>query len=219
MGKLFQSLFLAVTVFIQLKSNGAVVEAGDTLLLGSSLTGNQTIISKNGTFELGFFSPNGNNWYIGIWYAQLPEKTSVWVANRETPARNRSGVLKLSREGNLILFDAEGASLWSVNTTNKASRAVILDSGNFVVMRNGNKSETFRQSFDNPVDTWLPGMVVGGERKLVSWKNSLDPALGLFSLHTNLSGAKQFVLTWNNSVQYWESGAWDGKILSGIPEL
>ncbi|GLJ15326.1 hypothetical protein SUGI_0251270 [Cryptomeria japonica] len=207
-------------MFIQLESNGAAVEAGDTLSLGASLTGNQTIVSKNGTFELGFFSPNGSNWYIGIWYAQIPEKTYVWVANRETPARNRSGVLKLSREGNLVLFDAEGASIWSVNTTNKASRAVILDSGNFLILSDGNKSEIPAwQSFDNPADTCLPGMVFGGQQKLVSWKSSSDPALGLFSLQVDPSGAKQLVLTWNNSVQYWESGIWDGKIYSGVPEI
>ncbi|GLJ15657.1 hypothetical protein SUGI_0257540 [Cryptomeria japonica] len=196
-------MFFAVTVF------GVAVEAGDSLLLGASLSGNQTIISKNGTFELGFFSPNGSNWYIGIWYAKIPEKTYVWVANRATPATNRSGVLKLSPEGNLVLFDAEGASIWSVNTTNKASRAVILDSGNFLVLRDGNKSETVWQSFDNPVDTWLPGMTFGGQQKLVSWKNSFDPAPGLFFFHADSSGAKQFVLKWNNSVQYWESGIWD----------
>ncbi|GLJ15653.1 hypothetical protein SUGI_0257500 [Cryptomeria japonica] len=135
MGKLFQSLYFAVTVFIQLKSNGAAVEAGDTLSLGASLTGNQTIISNNGTFELGFFSPNGSNWYIGIC------------------------------EGNLVLFDAEGSSIWSVNTTDKASRAVILDSGIFLMLRDGNKSQTVWQSFDNLLDTWLPGMTFGGQQK------------------------------------------------------
>ncbi|XP_059073442.1 G-type lectin S-receptor-like serine/threonine-protein kinase SD2-2 [Cryptomeria japonica] len=154
MGKLFQSLFFAVNVFIQLKSNGDAMEAGDTLLLGASLTGNQTIISKNGTFELGFFTPNGSNWYIGIWYAQIPQKTYVWVAN----------------------------------------------------------------SFDKPVDTLLLGMTFGGRQKLVSWKNSFDPTLGFFSLHMDPSGSKQFVLTWNNPIQYWESGTWDGKIYIGVPE-
>ncbi|GLJ27702.1 hypothetical protein SUGI_0543750 [Cryptomeria japonica] len=91
-------------------------QRGDSLALGASLAGNQTIISKNGTFELGVFSPNGNyNWYICIWYANVPEKIFVWVANRETPAKNRPGVLNLSKEGNLRLFDAEGTSLWSVD--------------------------------------------------------------------------------------------------------
>ncbi|XP_059073450.1 putative inactive G-type lectin S-receptor-like serine/threonine-protein kinase SRK [Cryptomeria japonica] len=210
--KLCFCMFFAVTVFTQLQ-RCAAVEAGDTLLLGASLTGNQTIISKNGTFELGFFSPTGSNWYIGICYAQIPEKTYVWVANRATPARNRSGVLKLSREGNLVLFDAHGASIWSVNTTNKASTAVLLDSGNFLMLSDDNESETVWQSFDNPVDTWLPGMVFGGQQKLVSWKNSLDPAPGLFSLHTDPSGTKQLVLTWDNC------GTWDGKTYTGVPEM
>ncbi|XP_057851568.2 G-type lectin S-receptor-like serine/threonine-protein kinase At2g19130 [Cryptomeria japonica] len=217
--KLCFTLFLVVTVFSHLKSYGAAVEAGDTLSLGASLAGNQTIFSKNGTFELGFFSPNGSNWYIGIWYAKIPEKTIVWVANRETPARNRSGVLKLSREGNLVLFDTEGASIWSVNMSKKASRAVILDSGNFLMLSGNNKSETVWQCFDNPLNAVLPGMRFGGQQKLVSWKNSLDPAPGLFSLHVDPSGAKQFVVTWNNSVQYWETGTWEDKIFSGLPGL
>ncbi|GLJ15669.1 hypothetical protein SUGI_0257740 [Cryptomeria japonica] len=101
--KLCFSMFFALTVLTQQQSYGAAVDSGDTFSLGALLTGNQTIISKNGTFELGFFSPNGSNWYV-----QIPEKTYVWVANRETPARNRSGVLKLSSEGNLVLLDAEG---------------------------------------------------------------------------------------------------------------
>ncbi|GLJ15635.1 hypothetical protein SUGI_0257190 [Cryptomeria japonica] len=62
-------------------------------------------------------------------------------------------------------------------------------------------------------------MRFGGQQKLVSWKSSLDPAPGLFALHMDPSGAKQFVLTWNNSVHYWTTGTWDGKIFSGIPEI
>ncbi|GLJ32946.1 hypothetical protein SUGI_0663540 [Cryptomeria japonica] len=214
------SLFFVSIMFIQLKSYGVVLEGRDILSLGASITGNQTLISKNGTFELGFFSPNGtNNWYIGIWYANIPEKTIVWVANRETPARNRCGVLKLSEEGDLGLFDATGASLWSVNVTKKPSQALILDSSNFVMLSNDNKSETVWQSFDYPVDTFLPGMRFGGQQKLVAWRSSLDPANGFFIYQVDPSGAKQLVLTWNNSVQYWASGIWDGNVFSQIPEM
>ncbi|GLJ32910.1 hypothetical protein SUGI_0662930 [Cryptomeria japonica] len=216
------SLFFAFTVFVQLKSYGAAVEDGDALSLDTSITGNQTLISKNGTFELGFFNPKGtNNWYIGIWYAHMTEKTFVWVANRETPSRNGSGVLKLSKGGHLELFDAEGASLWFANISNKASRAVILDSGNFLILSDDNKSQTIWQSFDYPVDTWLPGMRYGGRQKLVCWRSSLDPAPGLFSHHvdSDTSGSRQYVLTWNNSVQYWASGTWDGQFFSRIPGL
>ncbi|GLJ32898.1 hypothetical protein SUGI_0662670 [Cryptomeria japonica] len=214
------SLCFVFTVLIQLKSCDAAVEGGDALSLDTLLTGNQTIISKNGTFELGFFNPNGtSNWYVGIWYANMAAKTYVWVANRETPARNRSSVLKLSKEGDLGLFDPTGASLWSVNVTKKAFQAVILDSGNFVMLSVDNKSEIVWQSFDHPVDTVLPGMRFGGQQKLVSWKSSLDPAPGLFSCHVDQSGPKQLLLTWNNSVQYWTSGTWDGKVFSQIPEM
>ncbi|GLJ32666.1 hypothetical protein SUGI_0657220 [Cryptomeria japonica] len=216
-GALPYMLFVLILLII---SDKCTVDGGDTLSLGASLRGNQTVTSKNGTFELGFFSPNGtNNWYIGIWYGKVPEKTIVWVANRERPAKKRPGVLKLSTQGTLDLFDAEGASLWSVNVSNKASRAVILDSGNFVVLSNDNKSELSWQSFDHPVDTWLPGMKMGGKKKLVCWNNSLDPAPGHFSHQADPSGIRQFVLKWDNSVQYWESGVWNGKIFSQIPEM
>ncbi|GLJ27708.1 hypothetical protein SUGI_0543860 [Cryptomeria japonica] len=109
--------------------------------------------------------------------------------------------------------------LWLANASNKPSRAVLLDSGNFVMLNDYNESETVWQSFEYPVDTWLPGMWFGGQQKLIGWKNSMDPALGLFSIQLDPSGATQFVLTWNNSVQYWKSGTWDGKTLSEIPEL
>ncbi|XP_059072197.1 G-type lectin S-receptor-like serine/threonine-protein kinase At2g19130 [Cryptomeria japonica] len=219
-GLLGYLLFFHVILIIFHTIDGSVASRGDTLFLGDSLTGKQTIISMNGMFELGFFSTNGsNNWYIGIWYAEVPEKTKVWVANRETPARDRPGILKLSREGHLGLFDAKGGSVWSVNVSKKASKAVILDSGNFLMVADENISDPLWESFDHPVDTWLPGMRFGGQQKLVSWKNSLDPAPGLFSFHMDPSGVKQFVLTWNNSVQYWRSGTWNGEIFREIPEM
>lgn len=83
-----------------------------------------------------------------------------------------------------------------------------------------NKSETVWQIFDHPVDTLLPGTRFGGQQKLVSWKSSLgDPAPGLFSYQVDPSGVKQFVLTWNNSVQYWASGTCVGNVFRQIPEI
>ncbi|GLJ27694.1 hypothetical protein SUGI_0543670 [Cryptomeria japonica] len=221
-GPLAYMIFAFTLLIIVSNCHGlsTATDRGDSLPLGDSLFGNQTLISQNGTFELGFFSPNGsNNWYLGIWYAILSEKTIVWVANRENPAKNRSGVLKLSKEGNLGVFDAEGTSLWSANASNKPSRAVLLDSGNFLMLSDYNESETLWQSFDYPVDTLLPGMWFGGQQKLIGWKNSMDPAAGLFSIQLDPSGATQFVLTWHDSVQYWKSGTWNGQIFSGVPEL
>ncbi|GLJ27717.1 hypothetical protein SUGI_0543960 [Cryptomeria japonica] len=62
-------------------------------------------------------------------------------------------------------------------------------------------------------------MRFGGQQKLVGWKNSMDPAPGLFSFQLDPSGATRFVLKWNDSVQYWESGTWDGHFFSAVPEL
>ncbi|XP_059078255.1 G-type lectin S-receptor-like serine/threonine-protein kinase SD2-2 [Cryptomeria japonica] len=91
---------LALAVLILQGSCNLFVDGGDSLSLGASLRGKQTITSKNGTFALGFFNPNGtNNWYVGIWYAQIPDKTIVWVANRETPITDMPGVFTLSSTG------------------------------------------------------------------------------------------------------------------------
>ena len=141
----------ALVIIINCDGLSTGTARGDSVSLGDSLNGNQTLISKNGTFELGFFSPNGsNNWYVGIWYANTSEQIIVWVANRESPAKNKPGVLKLSIEGELGLFDAEDTSLWSVNISHKCSRAVLLDSGNFILLSNKNNSKIDWQSFDFP---------------------------------------------------------------------
>ncbi|GLJ36062.1 hypothetical protein SUGI_0723620 [Cryptomeria japonica] len=187
----------------------------DTLYLGASLTRSQTIKSRNGSFELGFFSPSGtNNWYMGIW--SLPRKKVVWVANRENPVRKKTGVLRLSRDGYLGLFRRKGASVWSANVSQAASNAVITDSGNFVLMAANKKSKTLWQSFDHPGNTWLPGMKLGKDKKLVSWKNSLDPAPGIFSFQADTSRDNQFVLISNNTMVYWRS-EWVDNMIAEIP--
>ncbi|GLJ20010.1 hypothetical protein SUGI_0362860 [Cryptomeria japonica] len=141
-------LFALTVITIVHNCNKCTAGSGDTLSLGTSLTSNQTIISKNGTFEMGFFCPDGtDNWYIGIWYGKVAEKTIVWVVNRERHAKKRPGILILSKQGSLGLFDVENVSLWSANIANKASRAVILDSGNFLMVSDGNKSETVSRRY------------------------------------------------------------------------
>ena len=50
----------------------------DTILQGQSISTSQTIISAAGNFELGFFKPgNSTNYYVGIWYKKVPERTVV----------------------------------------------------------------------------------------------------------------------------------------------
>jgi hypothetical protein len=202
---------------------GVIGAADDTITPGSGLTGSRTIISKNGKFELGFFEPSGaDKWYIGIWYAEIPLRTYVWVANRETPV-GASAALKFTEDGRLAVVDANNASVWVTgNRRSAASRAVVLDSGNLVLMQSGNGGVVW-ESFENPADTWLPGMKIRYRQSLTSWKTATDPAPGDFSLQLRLtSGAvkfSEFLLVWRNSVQYWTSGKWDGDSFSDIPEM
>ncbi|GLJ51273.1 hypothetical protein SUGI_1090560 [Cryptomeria japonica] len=214
-------LVLVITVSIAAhNSSGVILDRGDTLRLGDWLTGNQTLISKNGTFALGFFSPKGtNNWYIGIWYTLISQKATVWVANRENPVRNMPGVLRFSENGHLRLFDGKGRSVWSTAVGQTGSRAIITDSGNFIML-DTYKSAIVWESFAHPTDTWLPGMKMWKGMTITSWKNTLDPASGLFSFRMDMSpGKTQMIMFYNNTVPYWSSGECSGNSCTKVPEL
>ncbi|XP_057828329.2 G-type lectin S-receptor-like serine/threonine-protein kinase At2g19130 [Cryptomeria japonica] len=205
-------------VFLEKKCQSVEIVRGDTLPLGASLAGKETLISKNGAFALGFFSPNGtNNWYIGIWFSQIPEKTVVWVANRETPVLSTPSVLNFSRDGRLRLFDSNGRSIWSSNNSLRASRAVMMENGNFIMLGAQNGSEIVWESFRYPGDTLLPGMKMWKGMKLTSWKNSVDPALGPFSFGMDTSpGRTQFLLL-SSSDLYWSTGEWINGQFKNMP--
>ncbi|CAL2249479.1 unnamed protein product [Prunus armeniaca] len=91
--------------------------AADTISENQSPSGDQTIVSAGGVFELGFFKPGNvsNYYYIGMWYKKVSVKTIVWVANREQPVSDRfSSELRIS-DGNLVLFSESKAPIWSTN--------------------------------------------------------------------------------------------------------
>ncbi|KAH9289959.1 hypothetical protein KI387_034076, partial [Taxus chinensis] len=101
----------------------------------------------------------------------------------------------------------------------KGSRALILDSGNFLMVGNQNTSETVWESFGDPADTWLPGMECWKGMKIKSWKSSVDPASALFSLQIDPApGKTQLMLLYNNSVPYWTTGEWTGENFPNVPE-
>ncbi|XP_059068834.1 G-type lectin S-receptor-like serine/threonine-protein kinase At2g19130 [Cryptomeria japonica] len=215
-------LVLAISIIIAFNNcTSLALHGGDTLLVGDSLAGNQTIMSENGTFVLGFFCPSGtNSWYIGIWYARMSPKVIVWVANRDNPVRSMPGVLKFSSHRRLRVFDRKGRSLWSTAIGLKGSRAMITESGNFIMLGHGhNKSDIVWESFAHPGDTWLPGMRMSKGMKLTSWKSLADPAIGLFSYGMDRSsGMTQMVMIYNNSVPYSSSGEWTGSYFTKVPE-
>ncbi|XP_060191131.1 G-type lectin S-receptor-like serine/threonine-protein kinase At4g27290 isoform X1 [Lycium barbarum] len=187
--------------------------------------GDANISSTGGTFEMGFFSPdNSENRYVGMWYKNISVQTVVWVANREAPLTNRSGILKVIKPGLLVLVNGTNNVLWSTNTSRSVQNPVaqLLDSGNFVVKEAGdnNPGNILWQSFDHPTDTLLAGMklgrnfVNGREVYLSSWKNEEDPAPGDYTYHCDPSGYPQTIVKKGSDVVY-SSGPWNGRYFSG----
>ncbi|KAK4348577.1 hypothetical protein RND71_031332 [Anisodus tanguticus] len=212
----------------------SISSARDTITASNFLIDGKTITSSDGNFEMGFFSPGSftNNWYIGIWYNHdVPEKSVVWVANRENPLTNTSDVtLKIINPGQLALLTAANTTVWSTNSSRplavKNPIAQLLNSGNLIIRdANDTKPENFLwQSFDYPTDTLLPGMklgknfVTGQEFYLSSWKNEYDPAPGKYTFHIDPTGYPQDVVRKGN-VKVFSGGPWNGLRWSGVPGL
>ncbi|CAL5390612.1 unnamed protein product [Camellia sinensis] len=197
-----------------------MIRITDTITKTHTINGSNTIVSSGGSFEMGFFSPgNSRNQYLGIWYKKISVRTVVWVANRETPLVDSSGVLKIIDPGILALVDGTGNIIWAANVTRSTQDTVakIMDSGNLVVKdANDDNPEHFLwQSFDYPGGTLLPGMklgknfVTGLESKLSSWKSSDDPAKGEFTYWCDPRGYPQFILS-VNSTKLYRTGPWNG---------
>ncbi|KAK4266858.1 hypothetical protein QN277_023723 [Acacia crassicarpa] len=185
------------------------------------LRANETLLSENRTFELGFFSINGQPiYYLAIRYASIPPPTYVWVANREKPSKNLAvSTLEITETGLLVVRDSPTSILWqSTNLgTSGGVELKLLESGNLVLLtRQGSVSW---QSFDFPTDAWLPGINLTRNRSLVSWRSSTDPSPGLYSLRLRPPGYGEFELLFNNSKSYWTTGRWTGDTFLNIPEM
>lgn len=78
------SSYLVLFFFLVLAGFGACMAS--QISLGSRLMAkeNQTVVSDNGTFALGFSPMDEDNRYqLAIWFAELPgDRTIVWSANR-----------------------------------------------------------------------------------------------------------------------------------------
>ncbi|KAK8490178.1 hypothetical protein V6N12_073037 [Hibiscus sabdariffa] len=189
----------------------------------------EVIVSSGNTFALGFFSPGSSrNRYVGIWYHQIPEKTVVWVANRDNPIKDTSGILRIDSRGNLVLFqENQTLPVWSTNISIAGTRnsvAQILDSGNLVLIQNDTRKALLWQSFGHPTNTWLSFMKLGFNLKTglnqvyTSWKSPDDPGVGNYSFKMIQGVSPQMVL-YKGSGPLWRSGTWTGKRWSGIPEM
>ncbi|KAJ0764196.1 putative protein kinase RLK-Pelle-DLSV family [Helianthus annuus] len=188
-----------------------------------------TIVSDDNMFELGFFSPGkSKNRYVGIWYKKISTGTVVWVANRETPITDKSGMLELSKQGNLLIRGGDNTVIWSSNSTistmsnNPVVVVQLLDTGNLIVWDRSTKNErVIWQSFDHPGNTFLPGMkfgkdlVTGRERFIIPWKSADDPSPGPYLHYIDTDGYPQMFVR-QGSVIRWRYGPWNGLKFQGL---
>ncbi|KAF0903893.1 hypothetical protein E2562_029976 [Oryza meyeriana var. granulata] len=207
-------------------------QATDTVSRSQPLSGDRRLVSQGGKFALGFFQPVGgtpDRWYLAVWFNKVPKLTPVWVANRVAPISDpKSSELRISEDGNLVLYNQLNSPIWFTNITSSTSDptiGMILDTGNFVLTLASNLTNFLWQSFDEPTNVWLPGAklgwnkITGLNRRLVSWKTSSDPSPGYYSVEIDLGGSNQFLYRWNNSENYWTTGSWTGTMFSGVPEM
>ncbi|XP_021617070.1 G-type lectin S-receptor-like serine/threonine-protein kinase RKS1 isoform X2 [Manihot esculenta] len=209
--KLFLQYFLLLILL-------AFSSSKDTLTINQTIQDGNFMISRENNFALGFFSPRSSKFrYLGIWYHKVREQNVVWVANRNNPINDSSGVLSIDQYGNLILYSNHNQQVpvWSANVSVEDTGtcvAQLLDTGNLILVQDSSKGVVW-QSFDHPTDTVLPGMKLGLDRRtgmnrfLISWRSANDPGVGNFSLQINPKGSPQVFLYWDIKC-IWRGIAW-----------
>lgn len=131
----------------------------DTITVSRPIRDHETIISSGGAFKFGFFSPSSSSKrYVGIRYNDESEGV-VWVANRNSPLSDKSGVVTISEDGNLVVLNGWNQVVWKSNALTSAANAIakLSDSGNLVLLR-GNSGEIMWESFHEPGDTFRSTM-------------------------------------------------------------
>ncbi|XP_059450902.1 G-type lectin S-receptor-like serine/threonine-protein kinase At4g03230 [Corylus avellana] len=184
--------------------------ATDTLKQGDWITDNgKTLVSSGGRFELGFFTSSNHKRFVGIWY-KWDRPTYVWVANRDNPVINSSTdvYFGIAEDGNLQVWDIAGKVYWNTSVENSSStnRSVkLMDSGN-LVLRDDQLARSQWESFQNPTDTFLPGMKMDEELTLTSWIGDGDPGPGNFTFKQDQEGEGYYVISKKpKPLVYWRN--------------
>ncbi|KAG8364614.1 hypothetical protein BUALT_Bualt18G0015800 [Buddleja alternifolia] len=180
----------------------------DSISVRNPLSGiDQTLVSAGNRFELGFFTTekSNTNRYIGIWYYKLIPRTIVWVANRDAPFLDSCSVFGVAVDGNLKVWCSNGPVFPITSLDHKSApfntTLQLLDSGNLKLFE-GQKGHVLWESFDNPTDTFLPGMKMNDNMGLTSWIDQDDPGTGNFTFKRDqgvYSIHKRSSVYWKNS--------------------
>ncbi|CAN6236365.1 unnamed protein product [Urochloa humidicola] len=211
----FSPFFISRRTFI------AAAQTSDVLSKGINITDGKTLVSAGGSFTLGFFASGvTTRRYLGIWFSVTNASDAVcWVANRDRPLGDTSGVLMVTDTGNLLLLDGSGQTAWSSNTTGGAASPTVqlLESGNLVV-RDTSSGTMVWQSFDHPSNTLLPGMKIGrnlwtdAEWSLLSWRAANDPSLGTYRYMILKNRLTENVMLDSGGNIRYRTGVWNGPV-------
>ncbi|KAH1054600.1 hypothetical protein GYH30_023406 [Glycine max] len=194
----------------------------DTITSSQSIKDTETLTSTDGNFTLGFFTPqNSTNRYVGIWWKS--QSTVIWVANRNQPLNDSSGIVTISEDGNLVVLNGHKQVIWSTNVSKTSfnTSSQFSDSGKLVLAET-TTGNILWDSFQQPSNTLLPGMKLsinkstGKKVELTSWESPYNPSVGSFS--SSLVQRKNIVelFIFNGTQLYWRSGPWNGGIFTGI---
>ncbi|KAK6939796.1 Protein kinase domain [Dillenia turbinata] len=182
--------FLFIILIFLFTSVSADISPGSTLRASNP---NINWTSPDGTVSLGFIpisSSNPTSYSLSISYSSIP----IWSAGGPSTEVDSNSVLQFTASGNLQLLNGSDYVIWQSNTSNlNISSASLKDTGEFVLLRNGNISAW--STFENPTDTILPSQNFTLGKTLSS---------GLYSFSLLRSG--NLTLTWNDSIVYWTMG-------------
>ncbi|KAG6419122.1 hypothetical protein SASPL_121333 [Salvia splendens] len=219
---LFHTVSFLVLLF---KSSIAIDSIAPNQTLLDNNNNNTSLVSPNGNFVLGFFSPqNSTNRYIGIWFNKVSIQTVVWVANKNRPISDSSGALSVTPAGNIVITSNQSSIIWSANSTSSNPVLRLLDNGNLVLDHEGSSGSYLWQSFDYPCDTLIPGMRLGWDLRrnqelyLTSRKSMDNPSPGEYTYRMNPKGLPSIILRRGSTIVF-RSGPWDGVRFGGSPAL
>jgi primary-amine oxidase len=114
--------FVTSLIFIFSRAQRSNSNNKNSIELGSSIVAgtNSSWKSPSGDFTFGFYPLASTHYLVGIWFDKIPQKTLVWSANRDDPARIGS-TINFTVKGQFLLQHAKKTSVLTYNGTNATS--------------------------------------------------------------------------------------------------
>ncbi|KAG5552052.1 hypothetical protein RHGRI_010215 [Rhododendron griersonianum] len=145
-------------------------------------------------FVSGFYCTGDcTSYYFGITVVGGGNPAMVWSANPDNPVSENAN-LTLTREGDLVLRNANGSTVWSTRTEGISVAGLNLtELGNLVLFNE--TGAVVWQSFDHPTDTLLAGQRLYVDTRLES---------GLYYATLTTSGLAAYTQVGNESQMYYQ---------------